>query len=86
MSANYRRSNHTVDSHTERNPAQVIVGGLGTIPGNTLLEKRDWLWRIDDGLCRRVNFEPPSSGIMCSLILLSPESEGAEFSIGEGQR
>ncbi len=61
MSANYRRSNHTVDSHTERNPAQVIVGGLGTIPGNTLLEKRDWLWRIDDGLCRRVNFEPPGS-------------------------
>ena len=81
MSANYRRSIHTVDSHTEGNPTRVIIGGLGAIPGNTLLEKRDWLWRNDDGLRRMVNFEPRGSGMMCSVILLPPESEGADFSV-----
>lgn len=81
MSANYARSIHTVDSHTEGNPTRVIVGGLGTIPGATLLDKREWLWRNDDGLRRMVNFEPRGSGMMCSVILLPPESEGADFSV-----
>lgn len=37
------------------------------------------MWRIDDSLRQRVEFER-------SLTLLSPETEGADFSIGEGQR
>lgn len=81
MSASYRRSIHTVDSHTEGNPTRVVIGGLGTIPGDTLLEKRDWLWRNDDGLRRMLNFEPRGSGMMCSVVLLPPESGTADFSV-----
>ena len=33
---------HAVDSHTEGMPTRVITGGVGTIPGATMAERRLW--------------------------------------------
>lgn len=73
------RTVRTVDSHTEGNPTRVIVGGVPVPPGETLHEKRSWLKNQDDGLRRMINFEPRGSGLMCSVLLLPPESETADF-------
>ena len=76
----FRRVIQTVDSHTEGNSTRVITGGYPIPPGRTLLEKRAWLWRNDDGLRRMLNFEPRGHGMMCSVLLMPPVAEGAHFS------
>ena len=81
MSIRFRRVVSTVDSHTEGNPTRVIIGGVPVPPGRTLLEKRTWLWRNDDGLRRMLNFEPRGNGMMCSVLLLPAENEGSDFAL-----
>jgi len=81
MSTKFRRVIQTVDSHTEGNSTRVIVGGYPPPPGRTLLEKRDWLWRNDDGLRRMLNFEPRGNGMMCSVLLMPPFSAEADISV-----
>ena len=77
----FSRTINTIDSHTEGNPTRVIVGGVPTPPGATLLERRAWLAANDDGLRRLLNFEPRGSGLMCSVLLMPPISAGADFSV-----
>lgn len=81
MTALFRRLIQTIDSHTEGNSTRVIVGGVPVPPGRTLLERREWLWRNDDDLRRLLNFEPRGHGMMCSVLLMPPISDGADFSI-----
>lgn len=81
MAAAFRRLIQTVDSHTEGNSTRVITGGYPVPPGRTLLEKRAWLWRHDDGLRRLLNFEPRGHGMMCSVLLLPAIADGADFSV-----
>jgi proline racemase len=69
----------TVDSHTEGNSTRLITGGYPSPPGETLLDKRAWLWRHDDGLRRMLNFEPRGHGMMCSVLLLPPIDPAADF-------
>lgn len=80
MAGIFRRLIQTVDSHTEGNATRVITGGYSIPPGETLLEKRAWLWRNDDGLRRMLNFEPRGHGMMCSVLLMPPIAARADFS------
>ena len=81
MAGALRRLIQTVDSHTEGNSTRVITGGYPIPPGRTLLEKRAWLWRNDDGLRRMLNFEPRGHGMMCSVLLMPPLAADADFSV-----
>jgi proline racemase len=81
MAGVFRRVIQTVDSHTEGNSTRVITGGYPVPPGKTLLEKRRWLWEHDDGLRRMLNFEPRGHGMMCSVLLLPPLAEDADFAV-----
>ena len=82
MPGAYRRLVQSIDSHTEGNSTRVITGGCRIPPGRTLLEeKRAWLWRHDDALRRMLNFEPRGHGMMCSVLLMPPCVEGADFSV-----
>ena len=79
MASYSARTVRTVDSHTEGNPTRVIVGGVPVPPGTTLHEQRDWLKTRSDGLRRMINFEPRGSGLMCSVLVLPPHSDEADF-------
>ena len=81
MAGAFRRMIQTIDSHTEGNSTRVITGGYPIPPGRTLLEKRRWLWQHDDGLRRMLNFEPRGHGMMCSVLLLPPLAEDADFAV-----
>src|ERR687896_1419600 len=81
MAGVFRRLIQTVDSHTEGNSTRVITGGYKMPPGRTLLERRAWLWRHDDGLRRMLNFEPRGHGMMCSVLLMPPLADDADFSV-----
>ena len=78
---NVRRCIRTVDSHTEGNPTRVIIGGVAVPPGDTLLEKQQWLVENDDSLRRLLCFEPRGGGLMCSVLLMPPISRKADFSV-----
>jgi len=79
MAGVMRRMIQTVDSHTEGNSTRVITGGYPVPPGDTLLERRRWLWRHDDGLRRMLNFEPRGHGMMCWVLLMPPVDPAADF-------
>ena len=81
MSVRHARVIQTVDSHTEGNPTRVIVGGVPVPPGETLLEKTEWLWAKDDGLRRMLNFEPRGNDMMCSVLLMPALTDAADFSV-----
>ena len=81
MGIRFNRVVQTVDSHAEGNATRVIVGGVRTPPGATLMEKRNWLWQNDDGLRRMLNFEPRGSAMMCSVLLLPPERPDSDFAV-----
>ena len=51
---------HAVDSHTEGMPTRVITGGVGVLPGDTMLERklrfereRDWTAHAPDARAAR---------------------------------
>jgi proline racemase len=81
MAGIFGRVIQTIDSHTEGNSTRVITGGYRLPPGDTLLQKRQWLWQHDDGLRRLLNFEPRGHGMMCSVLLLPPIAADADFAV-----
>ena len=79
MALSAARVVQTVDSHTEGNPTRVIVGGVPVPPGETVVEKRDWLRANNDGLRQMLNFEPRGNGMMCSVLLMPALTAEADF-------
>lgn len=70
-----------IDSHTEGEPARVVIGGVPVIPGNTFQEK--WLWarqNLDD-LRKMLMFEPRGSNVMSGSILTTPCTPGADIGV-----
>ncbi|MGH2457111.1 MAG: proline racemase family protein [Candidatus Limnocylindria bacterium] len=66
------RSIRVVDAHAGGEPGRVVVGGVHEVPGATMLEKRDHLWRSGDGLRRLVLREPRGYPAMCANVVLPP--------------
>jgi proline racemase len=50
-------------------------------PGRTLEDRRDWLKAHDDQIRQILNFEPRGNGMMCSVLLMPPLSDRADFSV-----
>jgi proline racemase len=70
-----------VDSHTEGEPARVVVGGVPVIPGTTMQEK--WLWAKAnlDNLRKMLMFEPRGSNVMSGSIITAPATPGADIGV-----
>ncbi len=81
-----RRTFDAVEVH-EGEPMRVITGGVPYIPGNTLMEQRNWLIRHDDQIRKLMLTEP--RGIPASVVslLVPPKnpkaSAAAIFMCGE---
>ena len=76
----YARVIQATDSHTEGNPTRVVFGAAAVPLLSSVTEQRDWVRTHDDRLRRLLNFEPRGSAMMCSVLLLPPVREGADFS------
>jgi proline racemase len=70
-----------VDSHTEGQPARVVIGGVPYIPGNTFTEK--WLWSKKnlDKLRRWLMFEPHGHANMSGTYITAPCTPGTDFGV-----
>jgi proline racemase len=70
-----------VDSHTEGMPTRVITGGVGPIPGATMLERKLHFEAELDDLRLLLMREPRGHGAMSGAILQPPLRDGAEWGV-----
>jgi proline racemase len=76
-----RRVLSAVDSHTEGMPTRVITGGVGAIPGASMLERKLHFEQHMDGLRLMLMREPRGHGAMSGAILQPPLHEAADWAV-----
>ncbi|MFE4334756.1 proline racemase family protein [Streptomyces sp. NPDC056831] len=72
---------HAVDSHTEGMPTRVITGGIGTIPGATMAERRRYFQKHRDAVRTLLMYEPRGHAAMSGAILQPPTRPDADFGV-----
>ena len=75
------RTFDAVDSHTEGMPARVIVGGVGEIPGATMMDKRLHFMEHMDDVRRVLMFEPRGHSAMSGAILQPSTRDDADWGV-----
>jgi proline racemase len=70
-----------IDSHTEGMPTRVVTGGVGTLPGATMLERKQHVEREADDLRTLLMHEPRGHGAMSGAILQPPIREDADWGV-----
>jgi proline racemase len=70
-----------VDSHTEGMPTRVITGGVGTIPGDTMNEKRLYFMQHLDDIRLLLMNEPRGHAAMSGAILQAPTRPDADWGV-----
>lgn len=75
------RSFHAVDSHTEGMPTRVVTDGVGTLPGSTMAERRQWFIENADDLRRLLMDEPRGHAAMSGAILQQPTRPDADWGV-----
>jgi proline racemase len=70
-----------VDSHTEGMPTRVVTGGVGTIPGATMLERKLRFEAEMDDLRLLLMREPRGHGAMSGAILQPPTRPDADWGV-----
>ena len=72
---------HAVDSHTEGMPTRVITGGIGVLPGATMLERKLRFEREHDEIRKLLMHEPRGHAAMSGAILQPPCREDADWGV-----
>ncbi|GAA1322441.1 proline racemase family protein [Streptomyces sanglieri] len=72
---------HAVDSHTEGMPTRVITGGIGTIPGATMAERRIYFQQHRDAVRTLLMYEPRGHASMSGAILQPPTRPDADYGV-----
>jgi len=70
-----------VDSHTEGMPTRVITGGIGTLPGATMNERRLAFMADHDGIRTLLMTEPRGHASMSGAILQPPTRPDADVGV-----
>lgn len=73
-----RRTIHVVDSHTEGMPTRVVTGGIGTVPGATMAERRVHFQQNLDHLRTFLMYEPRGHAAMSGAVLQPPTRPDAD--------
>ena len=68
-----------IEAHAEGEVGRVVTGGVGNIPGQTMLDKMNYLNEVDDSLRRFLVFEPRGYAQMSTNLLLPPVTPGADY-------
>jgi proline racemase len=76
-----RRLFQTVESHTEGMPTRVVTGGVGVLPGTTMLERKQHVEREADDLRTLLMHEPRGHGAMSGALLQPPCRPDADWGV-----
>ncbi len=75
------RAIQIVDSHTEGMPTRVVTGGVATLPGATMLERRAAFESGHDHLRTLLMYEPRGHAAMSGAILQPPTRPDADAAV-----
>ena len=67
----------TVEMHTGGEPFRIVTSEFPTVPGNSIVARREWLLRHADDIRRSLTLEPRGHADMYLGILTPPVSPGA---------
>src|SRR5512144_1880682 len=76
-----RRYFAAVDSHTEGMPTRVVTGGIGPVPGQTMLERKLHFEQHMDDLRLLLMHEPRGHSAMSGAILQPPTRPDADWGV-----
>jgi proline racemase len=76
-----RRILHAVDSHTAGMPTRVITGGVGVLPGESMMARRRWFLEHSDELRTLLMYEPRGHAAMSGAILQPPTRPDADVGV-----
>ncbi len=71
----------TIDAHTEGEPFRIITSGLPDIPGETILEKRQYAMKNLDHIRKLLIWEPRGHADMYGCIITPPVTNNADFGV-----
>ncbi len=71
----------TIDAHAAGEPLRLIIAGLPTLEGDTILERRQYLAEHHDTVRRALLFEPRGHADMYGAVLTPPVTPGADFGV-----
>ncbi|MBC8589842.1 proline racemase [Wansuia hejianensis] len=77
----FSKSLHVIDSHTMGEPNRTIVGGLPTISGKTMAEKKEYLENNLDYIRTAIMHEPRGHNDMFGSIITFPTMTEADLGI-----
>ena len=77
----FSKSLHVVDSHTMGEPTRILIGGLPSIPGNTMPEKKEYLEKNMDYVRTTLMLEPRGHNDMFGSIITQPTMAEADLGI-----
>ncbi|WP_245592088.1 proline racemase family protein [Clostridiisalibacter paucivorans] len=70
-----------IDAHTGGEPLRIITSGFPQIPGNTILEKREYVLKNYDGLRKMMMLEPRGHSGMYGCIIVPPVTDDGDFGV-----
>ncbi len=71
----------TIDAHTAGEPLRVITGGYPQLPGETMLDKREYARRNLDHLRRALMLEPRGHADMYGCVLTAPVTSDGDVGV-----
>ncbi|MDD2495577.1 MAG: proline racemase family protein [Tissierellia bacterium] len=71
----------TIDTNTGGEPTRTVIGGIPYIPGNTMLEKMNYMKENKDWIRQFLMLEPRGNEVMSGAYLTSPCSQEADIGV-----
>lgn len=71
----------TIDAHAAGEPLRIITAGVPTLPGATILERRQYMLDHHDDIRRVLLFEPRGHADMYGAILMPPVTPEADYGV-----
>lgn len=71
----------TIDAHAAGEPLRIITAGVPLLPGDTILERRQYMLDHHDDIRRVLLFEPRGHADMYGAILTPPVTPGADYGV-----
>lgn len=68
-----------VEAHAEGEVGRIVMSGVNDIPGDTMLEKMNYINQVDDSLRRFLVFEPRGYAQMSTNLIFDPINKDADI-------
>ena len=81
MTVRFKNSILAVDTHTAGNPTRIVIGGLPKIPGDSVVEKREYVKNKMDYIRTLLCNEPRGHSGMFGAMLVEPGNKEADFGV-----